>query len=100
MPTIQVSYGQGSFTTSDLIHYIRHTLLTDHIIQGHQKFSYADHTKPKSLDRWVRDKSTQPDTMQATNDLIETLVRTGQFEEGKFVCPDSGEKCKGIKIVD
>jgi hypothetical protein len=99
MPIIHVSYGEGSFTTSDLINHIQSNLRSEFIIQGQQACSYDDHSKPKSLDYWVRDKSTLRDTKQATNDLVQTLVRTGQFEEGVFLCPDSGRKCKGIKMV-
>jgi hypothetical protein len=27
------------------------------------------------------------------------LVNTGDFEEGEFICPDSGRKCKGLRIL-
>ena len=39
-----------------------------------------------------------PDTKQAVNEVIQQLVATGDFEEGCFLCPDSGRMCKGIRL--
>jgi hypothetical protein len=53
------------------------------------------------LDCWLRDNYAQnPDTKQAVNELVDALVMTGEFEEGLFICPDSGRICKGIRIVN
>jgi len=71
-----------------------------YIIQGQTNCSRAEHPKPNSLDCWLRDNYAQiPDTKQAVNEVIDGLVNTGEFEEGGFICPDSGRMCKGIKIV-
>jgi hypothetical protein len=60
-----------------------------------------DHPKPRSLDCWLRENyASHPDTKQAVNEVIDDLVGTGDFVEGKFMCPDSGHKCKGIKLVE
>ena len=36
---------------------------------------------------------------QADNLIIEELVKTGDFEEGIFICPDSSRKCKSLKLL-
>ena len=43
-------------------------------------------------------RCAKPDTKQAVNGVIEQLVRTGMFCEGKFRCPDSGLLTKGIAL--
>ena len=69
-----------------------------YIIQGQQACVLAAHTKPRSLDVWLRKRCAKPDTKQAVNGVIEQLVRTGMFCEGKFRCPDSGLLTKGIAL--
>ena len=72
----------------------------DHIIQGQQKCTLAEHTKPNSLDVWLRKSFAQnPDVKQAVNSVIDSLVATGLFEQGNFLCPDIGTICKGIRLV-
>ena len=70
-----------------------------YIIQGQQACVLKDHTKPRSLDVWLRRRCGKPDTKQAVNRVIEQLVRTGMFYEDKFRCPDSGRCTKGIAIA-
>jgi hypothetical protein len=90
--------GEG-FKISDLVTYLRKTH-KDYIIQGQVNCCLADHPKPNSLDVWIRKNHTsRRDTKQATNDLLNEIIETGLFTEGKFNCPDSGRKCKGIKYV-
>jgi hypothetical protein len=68
------------FDEQDLISYIRKSG-RDYIIQGQQKCSLSEHTKPSSLDHWLRlNYATNPDTKQAVNEVIEHLVATGLFE--------------------
>ena len=83
----------------DLVRHIKGSF-RDYIIQGQQNCSLADHTKPHSLDYWLRTNYARtPDTKQATNDVIDQLVETGLFEiDRKLHCPDSGRLCKGIKL--
>jgi len=85
-----------TFTTEELKAHIR-TSNRDYIIQAQQQCLLEDHTKPNSLDYWLR-KNHNPNQRQALNIVIRDLVATGEFEEGKFVCPDSGIMCKGIRI--
>lgn len=92
--------GKGAgFYVSQLIAHIRSTG-RDYIIQGQQHVTRKNHTKPQSLDVWLRQNFTSRiDVAQAVNEVIDRLVLTGLFTEGKFNCPDSGESCKGIKLV-
>jgi len=94
--------GKGAgFYVSQLIAHLRSTG-RDYIIQGQQHCTLDKHTKKKSqsLDVWLRQNFTnRGDVAQAVNKVIEDLVLTGLFTEGKFTCPDSGKPCKGIKSV-
>jgi hypothetical protein len=92
---IQLPFG-GAFDEHDLIAHIHGSGL-DYIIQGQQAASLADHTKPRSLDYWLRRFGVNPDTKQAENDVIDALVATGLFVVvANLICPDSSERCKGI----
>ena len=99
MPIINLPYGANSFNSDDLKGFIRSTG-RDYIIQGQITCVRGMHPKPGSLDCWLRDNyARNPDTKQAVNEVIKTLVNTGEFEEGNFTCPISGRSCKGIKIA-
>ena len=92
--------GPGArFDPSELVQHIKSSS-RDYIIQGQQECVLPEHTKPHSLDYWLRTNFAKtPDTKQATNDVIDQLVETGLFEVGqKLHCPDSGRPCKGIKL--
>jgi len=73
----------------------------DYIIQGQQNCSLLNHTKPNSLDYWLRiNYAHEPDTKQAVNEVVDQLVATGKFEKAYGLsCPDSGKRCKGLRIV-
>jgi len=89
--------GEG-FKISDLVEHIKRSHM-DYIIQGQVNCNLSDHPKPSSLDVWIRENHTaRKDTKQATNDLLQDILETGMFEEGKFQCPDSGRKCKGLAL--
>ena len=88
------------FPVSRLLQHLTAVRLS-HIIQGQQQVVLGKHTKPNSLDYWIRRNiAIKQDTKQAVNEVIEQLIETRLFEEGKFVCPDSGRKCKGIKVKE
>ena len=92
--------GQDSyFDANDLVSYIRDSL-RGYIIQGQQNRSLGEHTKPRSLDYWLRVKYAEnKDIKQAVNSVIKTLAKTGKFEVAKNLqCPDTGNLCKGIKL--
>ena len=99
MPVIDLPYGYNTFNSNDLKAHIKTTGL-NYIIQGHTACSRANHPKPKSLDCWLRDNyARNPDTMQAVNEVIESLLKTGDFKKGKYTCPESGHRCKGIELL-
>lgn len=100
MAIINLPYGNGSFESDELKEYIINTE-RNYIIQGQQNCNRKNHSKPNSLDCWIRDNYTEYiDTKQAVNKVMMDLINTGEFKEGKFICPDSGRKCKGIEIMD
>jgi hypothetical protein len=88
-----------SFSSDELLEYIRKSG-RDFIIQGQQQCTLANHTKKTSLDYWLRKKyAGNPDTRQAVNSVIADLIMTGEFEAGIFTCPETGVRCKGIRIA-
>jgi len=97
---ISLPFGNNLFNSDDLKEYIRETG-RDYIIQGQVQCRRVIHPKPGSLDCWLRDNYAQnPDTKQAVNEVIRSLIDTGEFEEGEFICPDSGKMVKGIRIIE
>ena len=95
---IFLTYG-GKFDVQDLVKYIKDSG-RDHIIQGQQAVSRSDHTKPHSLDYWLRQFGKNPNTKQADNGVIEDLVATGFFKVDKnLICPDTGNRCKGLRLI-
>ncbi|MFZ5452752.1 MAG: hypothetical protein ACOZF2_12925 [Thermodesulfobacteriota bacterium] len=100
MPIIELPHGNASFDSDDLKGYIRATG-RNYIIQGQQNCSRKNHTKPQSLDCWLKGNCTQySDTKQAVNEVIYGLINTGEFREGRYICPDTGRWAKGIQIID
>lgn len=89
------------FNENALIAYIRASG-RDYIIQGQQASSFANHTKPHSLDYWLRQNyATNHDTKQAENSVLAALVATGFFSiVARLSCPDKiGSRCKGVRLV-
>lgn len=95
---ITLPYG-GQFNERDLVKHIRASG-RNYIIQGQQTVAEADHTKPSSLDYWLRQFAHNRDTKQAEASVIDALVNTGLFVSVKRLrCPDSGIDCKGLKLA-
>lgn len=95
---IQLPYG-GQFNELDLIKHIRASN-RNYIVQGQQVASLANHTKPQSLDYWLRQFGLNENTKQAENSVIDDLVATGLFRrDNHLICPDTGWRVKGIVIV-
>ena len=95
---IELPYG-GQFDENALVAHIK-TTGRNYIIQGQQALSYANHSKPKSLDYYLRQFASNPDTKQAENSVIDSLVATGLFRiEDHLDCPDSDRQCKGLRLV-
>jgi hypothetical protein len=95
---IALPYG-GQFSEHDLVDYIRASG-RDYIVQGQQTEALANHTKPQSLDYWLRQFASNPNTKQAEISVIDALVKTGLFVfVQRLRCPDSGNDCKGLRLV-
>ncbi len=88
------------FNANDLVAYIKDSL-RGYIIQGQQNHSLENHTKPRSLDYWLRVNYTDnKDSKQAVKPVIDALVKTGKFVEvKKLQCPDTGNLCKGVRLI-
>ena len=94
---INLNYG-GNFDEQDLVNHIEQSG-RNYIIQGQTTCSRQDHPKPSSLDYWLRQFGDTPDTKQADNDIMESLVATGLFQGSQnLACPDSGRPCKGLVL--
>jgi len=96
---IKLPYGT-SFNENALVAHIRASG-RNYIIQGQQASSFANHTKPHSLDYWLRQNyASNYDTKQAENSVLDALVATGLFAiVAKLKCPDSGARCKGVRLT-
>ncbi len=99
---IKMPYGGkgAGFHISQLKDYIQRSG-RDYIIQGQQKCTLEKHTKPQSLDVWLRKNFTsRQDTKQADNRVIQALVDTGEFEVDEHLpCPDSKRLVKGLRLL-
>jgi hypothetical protein len=90
----------SGFRVSDLVAHLRN-IRREYIIQGQQNCAFIDHTKPHSLDYWLRDGYTdRKNSKQATNEVVDDLIDTGTFEIAYLPCPDSGRWCKALMLVD
>jgi hypothetical protein len=101
-PFIKLPYGGpgAGFHVSDLVSHIRSTG-RDSIVQGQQNATLAQHTKPHSLDVWLRTHyARNPDVKQAVNEVVDDLVATGRFElVQRLPCPESGRLVKGLRLL-
>ncbi len=99
---IKLPHGEAGagFYVSELVDHIRSTG-RDYIIQGQQKCLLKNHTKPRSLDVWLRKGFTdRKDTKQADNEVVDALVATRWFEvEQGLICPDTGYPSKGLRLL-
>ena len=99
MSKIYLPHGYAEFDSDDLVKHVRQSP-RNYIIQGQQQCVRREHTKPHSLDCWLRNNyARNPDTKQAVNEVVDALLATGDFKLGKFKCPDSKILCKGIELT-
>ena len=95
---VQLPFG-GAFDEHDLLAHI-HASGLDYIIQGQQTATLAGHSKPRSLDYWLRQFAANPDSKQAENSVLDALVATGLFGiVNNLICPDTSERCKGVQLL-
>jgi len=100
---IKLPYGGpgAGFRVSELVKHIRGTG-RDYIIQGGQDVTLAKHTKPNSLDVWLRTRfATNPDTRQTAEEVMNALEATGRFQVVRGLrCPESGRLVNGLRLLD
>jgi len=100
---ISLPYGGpgAGFRVSQLVSHIRSTG-RDYIIQGGQDVTLAKHTKPNSLDVWLRTRfATYPHTRQTAKAVMNALEATGRFQVVRGLrCPDSGRLVNGLRLLD
>ena len=100
---IKLPYGGpgAGFRVSELVNHIRSTG-RDYIIQGGQDLPLAKHTKPNSLDVWLRTRfATKPDTRQTAKAVMNALEATGRFQIVRGLrYPDSGQFVNGLRLLD
>jgi hypothetical protein len=95
---INLPFG-GQFNEHALVAYIQASG-RDYIVQGQQAASLENQTKPQSLDYWLRQVGLNANTKQAQNSIVDALVATGLLvADDNLICPDSGQCCKGIRLV-
>lgn len=88
----------ASFPVEDLVEHVRASG-RKYMIVGGQNCLLADHTKPRSLDYWLRTRYARAaGTKQATKAVVEEVVATGRFEVRRERCPDSGRLCKALAL--
>lgn len=96
---IHLKYCSGSFDERLLVSYIV-SCGRNYIVQGQQTCKLDNHTKPQSLDYWLRQFAENPDTKQAENSILDDLVSTGLFARATdLLCPDSGRRVKGLILT-
>ena len=99
---VELPHGDGAgFRVSELVSHIRNSP-RDYIMQGQQHCTLEKHSKPQSLDVWLRTRfTTRSDTTQAVDEVADALVASGLFEVVKgLTCPDSGRRAKALRLVD
>ena len=91
----------GSFDLDDLIKFINLSG-RNYIIQGQISCVLGKHSKPQSLDYWLREHviPLKINTKRAENAVLIDLIATGFFKaQRKLLCPDSHRNCKGLVVV-
>lgn len=92
--------GQGaSFNVEELIALLKQRKV-NFIIVGSQNSTLAAHTKPASLDVWLRNHKsvTNPNTRQACKSVNMQLVETGLFSIEKRRCPIRKSMCLAVVL--
>ena len=96
---IELRYTGMAFDEQELIDFMKASDL-QHMVQGQTIRAFEQHTKPLSLDVWLRNYFPQKrDTKLADNYVIDALVKTGKFIAKREECPKTGRRCKAIRLV-
>lgn len=94
--TVPLTYGGDVLVKAILEH-----LLKGSIVIGQQKVSVVKHSKPGSLDYWLRKFGTPPNTKQADTKFVEDLLMMNKrfIQRTKIINPNTGRSCKGIELT-
>ncbi len=99
---IRLPYGAAGegFEAEQLVAHIARSG-RDYIVNGGMNCVLDQHTKPNSLDVWLREGYTiRKGTRHAVVEVRRDLVATGLFvERDRLLCPDSGRHCKGLQLT-
>jgi hypothetical protein len=97
---IPLSYEDTSFDVTKLVAHLKANGL-QYIIIGQQRVVFDEHTKPQSLDYWIRSniaKSTS--TAQASVEVVSKICETKYFEfRTDLKCPDTERACRGLILL-
>lgn len=100
---INLPYGGlgASFNVEELVALFKQRKV-NFIIVGSQNSTLAAHTKPASLDVWLRNHKTvkNPNTRQACKEVIQDLVETGLFAKEKRRCVVSKSLCNALVLKE
>ncbi|MHB9033374.1 MAG: hypothetical protein ACYC6L_10035 [Anaerolineae bacterium] len=74
----------------------------DYIILGGTNCTLEHHTKPSSLDYWLRLRfPLHQDILLADKQVAKELVATGCFRTARYLrCPDDGRLCRGLRLTE
>jgi len=99
---IDLPYGNAQFALIDLINRINNSPI-NYITMGGQNTSLDNHSKPNSLDFWLRDNYVadyRRNIRQTCIQLTNTLVATGHFEVDRLPCVDTGRMCVALRLIE
>ncbi len=90
--------GGGQVDLAKLVEFVKNS--GGVVIIGDAQLALNNHTKPYSLDYWLRTNgAVNPDTKQATNEWIDTvLLPTGLFERTVALDVNTNRECKAIRL--
>lgn len=96
---IRLPFEKTFFDINLLIDYFKSNKI-QYIIIGGQHVKLSRHTKPKSLDYWLRENvARNKDTCQISKKFIEGLCNTGRFKvKENCICPGTGQRCRAIVL--
>ncbi len=103
MDKITLPYANNAkFNSNDLINHFREQRM-NYMIIGATQVTLQNHTKPKSLDVWIRNHPNvigYENTCQAVNNVVSQIIEHQSFSLGLRKCPKSKRICKALVFSD
>ncbi|MBE9610855.1 hypothetical protein [Chitinilyticum piscinae] len=99
MSRISFIYSSGDFDINELVAWVKGSGRT-YVIIGGDNTTFDTHSKPGSLDYWLRSKSSSKDVRQSCAELIAKIVDTGLFVEAQDICPETERLCNSLRLVN